>query len=213
MRARKRDGSLFLAPARYLTAVLLVVSAWTFAFGGDTQKDLPERYISLSPEYPGVILESGNDISIDVTVKNGGKRDENVKLEVTAIPEGWKAWFKTYSFGITGVHVASDKSKSLTLRVEPKDDDKVGEYRIGIKAVTEDGALFTYEAIPRAAFLWMEVVEDNYRENFPNNTQNWQSPIEVVDSGLEWAEHLGVGGMVTRGFGRLRKIHCQEVPR
>ncbi|MBW1788936.1 MAG: hypothetical protein JRK53_20365, partial [Deltaproteobacteria bacterium] len=48
---------------------------------------------------------------------------------------------KTYSFGITGVHVASDKSKSLTLRVEPADDAEVGQYRIGIKAVTEDGAL------------------------------------------------------------------------
>ena len=28
---------------------------------------------------------------------------------------------------------------------------------------------------------------------------------------LEWAEHLGVGGMGTRGFGRVRKIADWEV--
>ncbi|MBW1787562.1 MAG: hypothetical protein JRK53_13210, partial [Deltaproteobacteria bacterium] len=130
MMARNRNSSLLSALAFFLATVLLVIGAWTFAFGEESKKELPERYISLSPEYTGVLLESGNDISIDVTVRNGGRRGENLNLEVTSIPEGWKAWVKTYSFGITGVHVASDKSKSLTLRVEPADDAEVGQYRI-----------------------------------------------------------------------------------
>ena len=76
----------------------------------------------------------------------------------------------------------------------------------------EDGALFTYEAIPRAAFLWTEIVEDDFRLNFPAEEKpEWTSPIQVVEAGLNWAEHLGVGGMGTRGFGRLRKIGRQEV--
>ena len=133
----------------------------------------------------------------------------------------------------------------------------------------EDKALFTYEAIPRAAFLWLDVVEDDYRDQriwqndgivckvykeeqnqesneetngtdeetkvtwhdndgrggplYPdptnplqseqvNNRMNgWRSPVDVVTAGLEWAEHLGIGGMGTRGFGRMRKIDCQQI--
>ena len=147
----------------------------------------------------------------------------------------------------------------------------------------EEGALFTYEAIPRATFLWMDVVVDDYRGAFPTKQrlegwrdtlqsstesaetllkewrmwrkkdgeqalddtrqkvlgwidedlrlyeersmpqpgQGWrkqeqnqareEGPADVVTAGLEWAEHLGVGGMGTRGFGRVRKIAHREV--
>ena len=113
----------------------------------------------------------------------------------------------------------------------------------------EEGALFTYEAIPRAAFLWMNVVVDDYLQRFPspdrlqkwlkgegkdfapNEKPNrddltkagwkddgakgslekyrsaslgWGVPADVVSAGLEWAEHLGIGGMGTRGFGRIK---------
>lgn len=124
----------------------------------------------------------------------------------------------------------------------------------------EDRALFTYEAIPRATILWMDVVVDDFRGAFPSkdrleawqktldeqgddaknllnqwrlwkdsdgddklaesvqkalawvqddlgryaNGVSWQGPAGVVTAGLEWAEHLGIGGMGTRGFGRIR---------
>jgi CRISPR-associated protein Cmr4 len=125
----------------------------------------------------------------------------------------------------------------------------------------EDGALFTYEAIPRAAFLWMDVVSDDFRDQrlwqnggviskaykeeqhksdgkikniwkdndprggplYPDLTNSgkpeqvngqpkgWQSSTDVVTSGLEWVEHLGIGGMGTRGFGRVRVLKRCEV--
>ncbi len=151
----------------------------------------------------------------------------------------------------------------------------------------EEGALFTYEAIPRATILWFEVVEDDFRGNFPSKSVwidtckefgicgedgkpkaettlpgkipgdeteiekllrklgyigkrptrgenesesdfeerknnywdgvknlfgnfkramefNWESPLDIVNLGLEWAEYLGIGGMGTRGFGRVK---------
>lgn len=126
----------------------------------------------------------------------------------------------------------------------------------------EEGALFTYEAIPRATVLWMEVVVDDFRGEFPSMSRlneweeqlrtisdsknrlkrwglwdesrddqaldeacrkaigwvresqqkyqesgvSWTYPDHVVVAGLEWAEHLGIGGMGTRGFGRIRYL-------
>ncbi len=148
----------------------------------------------------------------------------------------------------------------------------------------EDKALFTYEAIPRATVLWMDVVVNDFAGEFPEKevwqnicpkdgalqddfpeeetkveealrhlgyiTQSrpkqgdseseeefqeraeeywskvklafkrckdalenleWKAPIDVVDLGLEWAEYLGIGGMGTRGFGRLKRL-CVETP-
>lgn len=84
----------------------------------------------------------------------------------------------------------------------------------------EDKALFTYEAIPRAAWLICDVVENNYRKDFPatnkqfkieeNNGEplgeTWNTPMHVVKSGFKLIEYLGVGGMGTRGFGRMKII-------
>lgn len=141
----------------------------------------------------------------------------------------------------------------------------------------EEGALFTYEAIPRTTVLFLDVVEDDYRGAFPSKSQleewkevltngdtsqkkdllkNWRlwqnqddddklpdaiskalnwidddlkcygpetlpipkqrwlkgengvkdTAVHVVAAGLEWAEHLGIGGMGTRGFGRIRSL-------
>ena len=108
----------------------------------------------------------------------------------------------------------------------------------------EEGALFTYEAIPRSVFLWMDVIVDDYRNGklwqdggirwrchveetedgskrvYLDNDERagklsskgaWESAGDVVDAGVEWCEYLGIGGMGTRGFGRLRKLADWEV--
>ena len=86
----------------------------------------------------------------------------------------------------------------------------------------KEGALFTYEALPRAALLWCDVVEDDYRTgNMPwpvSQTHaskalggTWNRSLDVVKAGLELAEHLGIGGMGTRGFGRIKLLGDWEV--
>jgi len=90
-----------------------------------------------------------------------------------------------------------------------------------LTGAAEDKALFTYEAIPRTTFLTCDVVLDDYRKNtvnykqaFPKSTtfintklpETWNSPLDVLRSGLRMIEWLGVGGMGTRGFGRLATI-------
>jgi len=85
------------------------------------------------------------------------------------------------------------------------------------RGAAEDKALFTYEAIPRATFLTMDVVLDDYREAFPAEKcrdgktdkgnslpgGKWEGPLDVVKAGVRMMEWLGVGGMGTRGFGRI----------
>jgi len=98
----------------------------------------------------------------------------------------------------------------------------------------EDRGLYTYEAIPRGSWLFFDAIEDDYRRNpdntsmFPETTkkckievedekeiekdnegeglpQKWGQPFDVLESGLELLQYLGVGGMGTRGFGRVRR--------
>lgn len=41
--------------------------------------------------------------------------------------------------------------------------------------------------------------------------ETWKRPLNVVRAGIKLAEYLGVGGMGTRGFGRIRLISDWEV--
>ena len=138
---RTRNGSFRFSLIIFLIAIWLVGSLSFSAFGEEKKKDLPARGISVSPEYTGVIVPEGEDVSIDLIVTNRGRSDENIDLALTSIPKGWKAWIKTYSFAVTGVHVKSDTSKNLTLKAEPNQDLKPGTYTFDILAQTQDRQL------------------------------------------------------------------------
>jgi CRISPR-associated protein Cmr4 len=88
------------------------------------------------------------------------------------------------------------------------------------RGAAKDTALFTYEALPRATFLTAEVVLDDYGDRangrpFPQNKTvkgnplpgtPWSGPLDVMAAGLGMIEWLGVGGMGTRGFGRMAMV-------
>ena len=84
----------------------------------------------------------------------------------------------------------------------------------------EDKALFTYEALPRGTVLYFPVVYHNPQHYVfpaeeggevvqspfpPDRTFDWVQGN--VEKGLRLMEYLGVGGMNTRGFGRLRVVN------
>ena len=80
-----------------------------------------------------------------------------------------------------------------------------------LTGAAEEGALFTYEAIPRSSFLVSDLVQDDYRQDdFLEEKAKAKglgdSPLGVVGAGFKMIEHLGVGGMGTRGFGRMRLV-------
>lgn len=73
-----------------------------------------------------------------------------------------------------------------------------------------EGALFTYEAIPRATLFWFQVIYkrpgDFLLDGKPvEGNIDWVR--ERVEEGFDYFEYLGVGGMVNRGMGRLRVLN------
>jgi uncharacterized membrane protein len=107
----------------------------------------PERGISMAFEYPEVIISKGDDVSVDLIVKNKGKRDENVYFTLSSAPPGWSTKIKTYSFSITSVHVPEDEEKTIQFFAEPEKDTKAGTYRFKVDAKTEDGAFRVSHAL------------------------------------------------------------------
>lgn len=131
----------------FICFLFVLVALWRVplpearAEGEEKKKDLPPRAISVAPEFTGIVAVRGEDVSVDLTVTNGGRQDEDIELTLPSLPKGWKAKVKTFSFEVTGVHVASDKSKNLTLRLEPEEGVPSGKYVFPIKAQTVDGKL------------------------------------------------------------------------
>jgi len=78
----------------------------------------------------------------------------------------------------------------------------------------DERALFTYEALPRATVLHFDVVYNNPQhfqiagQSIPHEI-NWVR--QYVEQGLALIQYLGVGGMNTRGMGRLRVLNLEEV--
>lgn len=72
-----------------------------------------------------------------------------------------------------------------------------------------DGALFTYEAIPRSTVFWFNITFLNPSFFKINGDKPKPKPEvkEAIETGLKHFEHLGIGGMNTRGMGRLRVLN------
>jgi len=71
------------------------------------------------------------------------------------------------------------------------------------RGAAEEGALFTYEAIPRGTILWFDVTYQNPKY-FGLDEWNIEIIRKTVEDGLKYFEFLGAGGMSSRGFGRLK---------
>ncbi len=154
---------------------------------------------------------------------------------------GWLMLEKaTHKFELKGLNQLPSEIREQTVLVSDRLFTHVVnsnlEIRTSVSIDPETGAaadksLFTYEAIPRAAVLWFEVMQDDFRDNFPKTNkkckveteeengkkkyihnsdkslgEEWKKPIDVVEAGLKIAEYLGIGGMGTRGFGRVRLL-------
>lgn len=87
----------------------------------------------------------------------------------------------------------------------------------------EEGALFTAEALPRACFLFFNVTylnpvlfrvpaknqnQEGREVNYGNGPAGFADVQATVHQGLGMMEFLGIGGVNTRGMGRLRALNA-----
>ena len=79
----------------------------------------------------------------------------------------------------------------------------------------EDKALFTYEALPRGTVLVWEITCRNPKHFKINGQQvtavDFPDKVrDVVAEAYPYLEHLGIGGMGSRGMGRLRVLNPER---
>ena len=138
--SRKKDVFPFFI---YFVAIVIFACGIQYsaplAYSSEKKKQLPPRGISIAPEFTGIVIFEGEDFTMDLTVTNLGRQDEDIDLMFQSVPKGWKAWIKSFNYSVTGVHVPSDKSKTLTLKAEPDEGVAPGRYTFLIKAQTVDG--------------------------------------------------------------------------
>jgi len=104
-------------------------------------------------------------------------------------------------------HIVND---NLEVRTSVSIDPQTG--------AAADKALFTYEALPRASVLMFEVVvSDPQFYQIPSNgaqvtplNGDMSQVTAAVDRGSKLFEYLGVGGMNTRGMGRIKVNRAAE---
>ncbi len=110
----------------------------------------PDREIVAAFEYPGKVIEETDRVSLELIIKNNGRKDETVFLAVESKPTNWDVKIEKYGNVVTGVFVPSGEKTSLTFSADQQDkkEDKLtqGEYSFEVKASTADGKLTTTAA-------------------------------------------------------------------
>ncbi len=122
------------------TVLIFLGSAFISLAETKEEDTRPEREISIAFEYPEILIDKGDDVSMDLIIKNKGKRDENIYFRVFE-PSGWKARTKTYSFSIASIHVPGGEQRSVQFSAKPEEETKPGTYEFKVDARTEDGKL------------------------------------------------------------------------
>jgi len=137
---------------KILASLITVCAASCFALrAAEATGDLPERKITVALQYPGMTIAPEDSLSVDLLVKNRGRSDETVLVEVTEAPKDWDVQIKRYSTIVSGVFVASKEDQTLNLTAKPKDKEvkklPPGTYKFAIKAKSADGVLEQNSAI------------------------------------------------------------------
>lgn len=85
---------------------------------------------------------------------------------------------------------------NLEVRTSTSIDPKTG--------TVKEGALFTYEAIPRGTVLSMDITFFEY--GFEKNPDRKDEAIKLLENSINQLSVIGLGGMNTRGFGRVKPV-------
>jgi CRISPR-associated protein Cmr4 len=166
---------------------------------------------------PSALKQHDEDSTVTVD-KEKAKVSKALKQEHDKINLGWLYLdIEGDSLG-TGIKGLPDKVNENTVVVGDKLFSQVVNSNLDVRTsvsinaetgAAEEGALFTYEAIPRGTVLWFDVTYINPAVYGKGETDSIKAQ-ETVETGLGLFEHLGVGGMVTKGFGRMSWLTVEK---
>jgi len=159
--------------------------------------------------YPlGEPLKNKDKLNFGWLMLNKDTDKENLKeLNQKEIPESVKQKAVLVSDNLFSLIVNSNLEVRTSVSIDPQ------------TGTAEEGALFTYEAIPRGTILKFEIVynsgktfrvagKDLKTEGNGDVGTSWVRT--QVEKGLKLFETLGIGGMGTRGMGRLKVLNLEK---
>jgi uncharacterized membrane protein len=118
--------------------ILVIAVAAGFCAEKEDTAGKPERLLIMAPEFPGIVVPQGKEVSMDLNFINKGRTDETADVKVAQTPKGWTAKIKTYRYTVTGVYVPAGEKKSLTFEAVPDKDVAPGDYTFIVDAQTRD---------------------------------------------------------------------------
>jgi CRISPR-associated protein Cmr4 len=129
----------------------------------------------------------------------GNDQDPQSKLNELQIPEYIHKHLAVVSDKLFSHIVNSNLEVRTSVSINPE------------TGAAQEGALFSYEALPRATVLLWEVICKNPKHFKVDNVnveaaKNTDEVFKVVKTAHPYLECLGIGGMGTRGMGRLRVL-------
>lgn len=139
-----------------------------------------------------------------IMLNKGGERSEIASLE---IPEVVKQRAVLVSDSLFSLIVNCNLEVRTSISIDPK------------TGAAEEGALFTYEAIPRGTIFYFDVIYNSGKYlNIGGKELKTEGDGDVgtiwvktqVEKGLKLFEMLGIGGMGTRGMGRLKILNLEK---
>lgn len=119
-----------LLAAAVMSAGLLTMSAVPY--------QAAQEQVNISTDYPGVSAKPGASVTFPLYIVNPGASDEDVRLLVQDLPEGWTGYFRGSDSEVSSVHVSAkqdkDESPKLSYSVTVPDDAQDGDYTFSVLA-------------------------------------------------------------------------------
>ena len=187
------DGSIVAFPVSTMAGPVWVTTA-------SILKNLDSSIPVKEPEKDKVLLNfdlpgSGSRINLGWLYMPYSK-EPSLKLPSEAVTNGYGTEISSRLVCVPQWLFPELVNSNLEVRTSVSIDFETG--------AADSGKLFTYEAIPRATLVSFDVVVDTLRCN-----DEWmeEEVKKIVDRGLKLFESMGLGGMNTRGFGRMKILN------
>ncbi len=146
--------------------------------------------LSLSTEYPGISISSGDNLNISLKLKNSSGADMDADIAVTSLPEGFEAYIQGGSYRVSRVYVENGGESEVTLHVSVPDELSEGSYRISLKAASG--------AASDVLDIVMEAKEQKGGEG--SFTSEYPSQEGTSDTSFSFSTDLINNGLKTRSY-------------